>query len=148
MIKYRNASEFRSQIKTKTHFDNGFHSGQLLHLEHLPHQFYPTLALAHHAFEEGFSQMLGFHQQYQNPLILTVDQIGDFRLIVVSLVFDACIRFDLSPLTDFFLQDYSLATLKFVFLQFVFYPVGFLSLSLVAIFCYLLILARDFVCSL
>ncbi|KAK9070968.1 hypothetical protein SSX86_009536 [Deinandra increscens subsp. villosa] len=46
-----------------------------------PHQFHGALALAHHPFEEGFSQMLGFHhhhhQHHQNPNILTADQIAD-----------------------------------------------------------------------
>lgn len=47
-----------------------------------PHQFHGALALAHHPFEEGFSQMLGFHQhhqhhQHQNPNILTADQIAE-----------------------------------------------------------------------
>ncbi|KAI3774450.1 hypothetical protein L1987_49006 [Smallanthus sonchifolius] len=40
------------------------------------HQFHGALALAHHPFEEGFSQMLGFHH-HQNPNILTADQIAD-----------------------------------------------------------------------
>ncbi|KAL8234524.1 hypothetical protein R6Q59_020624 [Mikania micrantha] len=44
----------------------------------MPHQFHGALALAHHPFEEGFSQMLGFHHhQHQNPNILTADQIAD-----------------------------------------------------------------------
>lgn len=50
-----------------------------------PHQFHGALALAHHPFEEGFSQMLGFHQHHhqqqqhhhQNPHILTADQIAE-----------------------------------------------------------------------
>ncbi|KAI3715613.1 hypothetical protein L6452_22599 [Arctium lappa] len=45
-----------------------------------PHQFHGALALAHHPFEEGFSQMLGFHHHqhhHQNPHILTADQIAD-----------------------------------------------------------------------
>ncbi|XP_076955261.1 uncharacterized protein LOC143630037 [Bidens hawaiensis] len=51
------------------------------------HQFHGALALAHHPFEEGFSQMLGFHHHqqhhgqhpHQNPNnnILTADQIAD-----------------------------------------------------------------------
>ncbi|KAJ0700329.1 putative transcription factor TCP family [Helianthus annuus] len=43
------------------------------------HQFHGALALAHHPFEEGFSQMLGFHhhQHHQNPNILTADQLAD-----------------------------------------------------------------------
>lgn len=45
------------------------------------HQFHGALALAHHPFEEGFSQMLGFHHhhqhQHQNPNILTPEQIAD-----------------------------------------------------------------------
>ncbi|KAK1417694.1 hypothetical protein QVD17_26828 [Tagetes erecta] len=40
------------------------------------HQFHGALALAHHPYEEGFSQMLGFHH-HQNPNILTPDQIAD-----------------------------------------------------------------------
>ncbi|KAI3788872.1 hypothetical protein L2E82_01652 [Cichorium intybus] len=52
----------------------------------VPHQFHGALALAHHPFEEGFSQMLGFHQHHQqqqqhhhhqNPHILTADQIAE-----------------------------------------------------------------------
>lgn len=52
-----------------------------------PHQFHGALALAPHPFEEGFSQMLGFHQHHhqqqqhhhhhQNPHILTADQIAE-----------------------------------------------------------------------
>ncbi|XP_071715674.1 transcription factor TCP8-like [Rutidosis leptorrhynchoides] len=49
-----------------------------------PHQFHGALALAHHPYEEGFSQMLGFHQQqqhhhqqHQNPHVLTADQIAE-----------------------------------------------------------------------
>ncbi|KAI3803915.1 hypothetical protein L1987_32080 [Smallanthus sonchifolius] len=45
------------------------------------HQFHGALALAPHPFEEGFSQMLGFHHHHlhhhQNPNILTADQIAD-----------------------------------------------------------------------
>ncbi|XP_076958029.1 transcription factor TCP8-like [Bidens hawaiensis] len=55
------------------------------------HQFHGALALAHHPFEEGFSQMLGFHHHHQqhhhgqhphqnpnnNNNILTADQFTD-----------------------------------------------------------------------